>query len=165
MRIFFGAVFALLVSTGVPASAQTTDTITVDELELALTQAGLEPKMSEDAVTRAPVVFAKLGEISFNIRARDCDGPPVACGTLVFFVNFDLDRQLVHSDYRVINSFNEKQVFGRAYIVENTNQVGVDYVIELEGGVTKDHVARNVSRWSDVVAAFLDRLGAGQANS
>ncbi|MEK7264696.1 MAG: YbjN domain-containing protein, partial [Pseudomonadota bacterium] len=55
----------------------------------------------------------------------------------------------------VINRFNDSQVFGRAYLIPGRNQVGVDYVIELDGGVTMDNITRNVSRWADVINAFI----------
>ena len=68
-------------------------------------------------------------------------------------------------DYRIVNSFNDSQVFGRAYVLQNTSEVGVDYVIELGGGVTPDHLAENIGRWADVMAAFFDKFREGLASS
>lgn len=158
-----GAAFLLAGASATGAAAQTTSALTADELELVLTDAGLNPTITQDAETGAPVASGKVGQITFWVRALDCAGTPPACGTLVFFANFELGRQMTHTDYRIINNFNDRQIFGRAYIIESQAQVGVDYVIELEGGVTKEHVAQNVARWTDVVAAFLDsfKKGAG----
>ncbi|MFQ5562006.1 MAG: YbjN domain-containing protein [Parvularculaceae bacterium] len=166
-NIFAGAAAAVMVSgTAIAqAAAQATTALTADEMELVLTEAGLNPTITKDASTGAPVASGKLGQITFWVRALDCSGEPAACATLVFFANFDLGRQITHTDYRIINNFNDKQVFGRAYIIESQAQVGVDYVIELDGGVSRDHVTQNVARWADVVAAFLDNFRSSGAAS
>jgi len=82
-------------------------------------------------------------------------GDPLACENLVFFANFPLGRTVTADDFRIVNRFNDSQVFGRAYILESRQTVGVDYVIDLGGGVSEDHLAQNISRWADVIAAFV----------
>ena len=148
-----------------PASAQTVDSVTADRLESVLESAGLGPTMTEDAASGAPVANASVGEVQFWVRALDCSGAPAACENLVFFANFDLGRSVTATDYRVINHFNDSQVFGRAYIIEKQNQVGVDYVIELGGGVTEQHLTNNISRWADVVAAFVEKFSSGDTGA
>lgn len=147
------------------AAAQNLDAVTADELKAALDEAGLSPTMSEDTSNGWPVASGKLGEIVFWVRALDCSGAPLACENLLFFANFDLGRSVVQNDYAVINSFNDSKLFGRAYLIEAQSQVGVDYVIDLGGGVSKDHLSQNIARWADVVAAFIDTFRAGQASS
>lgn len=161
-----GALLALGASGAIgSASAQITSAVTADELELALSEAGLNPSMVVDSSNGAPVANGKAGEITFWVRALDCAGAPLACENLMFFANFNLGRQVTARDYMIINDFNESQVFGRAYIIEGANQVGVDYVIELGGGVARDHLTKNISRWSDVIGAFIEKFRAGQAGS
>jgi len=155
------AAFALAAT----ASGQTFEAVTADQLSAALEAAGLNPTMLQDAASGAPVANGKAGEISFFVRALACSGEPAACENLVFFANFDLGRAPTARDFRVINNFNDSQVFGRAYIIENRNQVGVDYVIELGGGVTEAHLAENVGRWSDVISAFVNRFREAAAGS
>lgn len=145
--------------------AQTTEAVTADEIEAAMSAAGLNPSMTSDVATGAPVARGQAGEVTFWVRAFDCSGAPSACETLMFFANFELGRSLTANDFRVINSYNESQVFGRAYVIEGEAQVGVDYVIELGGGVTKAHLDRNIGRWADVVSAFMDKFRAGQGQS
>jgi len=147
------------------AAAQTRDSVTADELETILTDAGLGPTLIADAATGAPVASATVGEVKFWVRALDCSGSPKACENLVFFANFNLPEPLSPKTYVTINRFNESQVFGRAYIIEGKKQVGVDYVIELGGGVSMDHVTKNVSRWADVIANFIEKFREGQASS
>lgn len=148
------------------ASAQSIETVTADEIEAALTEAGLGPvQMLADAATGNPVANGKAGEYTFFVRALDCSGEPAACETLVFFANFDLGRPATANDLRIADNFRDGQVFGRAYVIEDRNQVGVDYVIELGGGVSKKHLSQNISRWADVIGAFVESFRAGIAAS
>lgn len=145
------------------ADAQVIGSVTADELETALSDAGLSPTMLEDAATGAPVANGRAGEISFFVRALDCSGAPASCENLMFFANFELGRTASAQDFRIVNSFNDGQVFGRAYVLEERGEVGVDYVIELGGGVTPDHLSQNISRWADVIGAFVEKFREGSA--
>jgi len=147
------------------AAAETIASVSAEQLQAALDTAGLSPTMLSDAATGAPVASGAAGEFSFFVRALSCSGAPAACEDLIFFANFDLGRAATPNDYRIVNSFNDSQVFGRAYVLESKNQVGVDYVIELGGGVSEDHLAENISRWTDVIAAFVNKFREGQSSS
>ena len=148
-----------------PAYAQTLGSVTGAQLEIILEAADLNPSMMADSATGAPVATGKAGQFDFYVRALSCSGSPAACETLVFFANFELGRTVTASDYRIVNSFNDSQVFGRAYVLENTGEVGVDYVIELGGGVTENHLSQNISRWADVISAFVSKFQEGASTS
>ncbi len=147
------------------AWAQTLGSVTGDQLEDILTAADLNPSMMADAQSGAPVATGKAGQFDFYVRALSCSGSPASCETLVFFANFELGRTVTANDYRVVNSFNDSQVFGRAYVLEGTGEVGVDYVIELGGGVTESHLSQNISRWADVISAFVNKFQDGASTS
>ncbi len=146
---------------GAQAQAETKDALTGDDIQRVLETAGLSPAMTEDAATGSPVARGQAGAVTFWVRALGCGGAPQACDTLVFFANFNLGRSVADTDYRIVNHYNDSQVFGRAYIIEGKDQVGVDYVIELSGGVTENHLSENISRWSDVIAAFVESFASG----
>lgn len=148
-----------------PAAGENLDRVTADELAAALSAAGLSPTLMEDAATGSPVASGRAGEFTFFVRALSCSGAPAACENLMFFANFDLGRAPTAKDFRIINDFNDSQVFGRAYVLENQRQVGVDYVIELGGGVSRDHLAENISRWADVISAFVTKFREGHSAS
>ena len=159
-----GAVFGLAVAGAAlttPAAAEITTAMTAGEIESALNEAGLETQMSADGSSGDPVIVARGDGVTFVVRALDCSGRPSRCAKLLFFANFSLGRSVAEGDYRVVNKFNDSQVFGRAYILEGRNQVGVDYLIELDGGVTTDHVAGGVARWSDVIKTFVTEFAGG----
>ena len=146
-------------------SAQTIEAVDAEQLEAALADAGLNPTMMSDSASGAPVAYGSLGDFTFFVRALGCSGDPMACENLMFFANFELNREVSAGDYRTVNSFNDSQVFGRAYVLERQSQVGVDYVIELGGGVTEAHLAENIGRWADVVSAFVDSFREGYSGS
>lgn len=162
------ALFGLFMGLGLcfaPVAAQVIETVDAEQLEAALSEAGLNPTMMSDSATGAPVAHGAAGDITFFVRALSCSGDPMACENLVFFANFELGRDVAPNDYRTVNSFNDSQVFGRAYVLDRQAQVGVDYVIELGGGVTGDHLSENISRWADVISAFVEKFREGQSGS
>jgi len=154
-----GAVAALFWVGG--AAAQSLGAVTADQLESVLGAADLNPNMMADSQTGAPVAAGRAGDFGFYVRALSCSGAPASCETLVFFANFKLGRSVTEGDYRIVNSFNDSQVFGRAYVLEGTDEVGVDYVIELGGGVSEAHLSQNISRWADVISAFVAKFQGG----
>lgn len=163
-RILIAAAAGAILSAS-SASAETKSAVTAAELQSILAGAGLAVEVIEDASTRAPVAHVQAGGVQYWVRALDCSGSPKACSTLVFFANFDLGRAAASGDYEVINRFNDSQVFGRAYLIPGRNQVGVDYVIELDGGVSMDNITKNISRWADVINAFIGHFSQGQRSS
>ncbi|MEM9495722.1 MAG: YbjN domain-containing protein [Pseudomonadota bacterium] len=163
-----GAALFALAGAGLAVSgahAEMIEAVTAEQLEAALDEAGLDPSIILDADTGAPVGQGKAGEFLFFVRALSCSGAPQACENLLFFANFNLGRAATPRDYQIVNQFNESQVFGRAYIIEGKNTVGVDYVIELGGGVSNDHLSENIGRWADVIAAFVTEFKEGHAGS
>lgn len=165
MRMIWSAAIAAMALSVAPAAAQTKSAVTAAELEAILSEAGFPVAVIEDAQTGAPVAHAQAGNVQFWIRALDCAGAPKACSTLVFFANFDLGRAATGKDYEVVNRFNDSQVFGRAYLLPGRNLVGVDYVIELDGGVSMDHISKSIGRWADVISAFIGHFSDGQKSS
>jgi hypothetical protein len=155
-----GATLLMVLGLSSAALAQTKSALTGAELGAVLETAGLAAEVTEDARTRNPVASAQAGSIQFWVRALDCKGAPKACSTLMFFANFDLGRAPTAKDFEAVNAFNDRQVFGRAYILPQRNEVGVDYVIELEGGVAPDHISKNIARWADVIDAFIAHFSA-----
>jgi hypothetical protein len=142
------------------------EAFTANELEAALEEAGLSPTMLKDKETGDPVATGTLpGGLVFVARAMDCEGSPRACAQVVLFANFDVGRPLSGDDFRVVNAFNEGNVNGRAYVLEDRSQVGVDYVIDLTGGVTDEHVASRLTRWPAVVGDFREEMVAAQTGS
>lgn len=159
------AIAAFMLAVSPPAYAQSKSALTAGEIETVLLDAGLEVTMIEEARSGAPVAHVVLGDVQYWVRALDCSGAPKACSTLVFFANFSLGRDAASTDFEIVNRFNDSQVFGRAYVIPGKNEVGVDYVIELDGGVSMENVSRNIARWADVIGAFINHFSEDQKTS
>jgi hypothetical protein len=159
------AVLLATIGLAAPAEAQLKTALTAEEIGAALSAAGLPAEITEDAQTRNPVASVQAGSIQFWVRALDCKGAPKACSTLMMFANFELGRDVSPKDFQTVNAFNDRQVFGRAYLLPQRKEVGVDYVIELDGGVASDHIAKNIARWVDVIDSFIGHFKSEAAGS
>lgn len=149
---------------GAASAAPLKSAVTADEIGRLLEQAGLPSEVIDDPA-RGIGAMASDGDVKFTVRALNCQGAPRACSTLMFFADFDLGRAATEKDYAAVNRFNDGAVFGRAYIRPASNAIGVDYVVELDGGVTEEHLNKNVARWRKVVSDFLSRLRAATPSS
>lgn len=165
LLVWLCAAAIVAVSAVTPASAQIKSSLSAAEIEALLTDAGLPVEMREDAKTGAPVAQGTLGSFVFIVRGIDCAGKPASCATLLFFANFGIAAAATPADYETVNRFNDSQLYGRAYIVPGRNQVGVDYVVELDGGVSTENLARNIARWADVVGAFVAHMSGGEGEA
>ncbi len=168
-RRFFGFVGAFALLLGASAVAQDTqavqDSISADELEAMLTAAGLSPTMLTDKTTGTPVATGQAEGMIFVVRALDCSGRPIRCGQLLMFANFDLGRETGNNDFRIVNDFNESNVNGRAYVIEGKSQIGVDFIIDMTGGVTGDHIGSRLGRWPGVIRDFRQEMISARTGS
>lgn len=164
MRFLMAAATAALLAAASPAQAEMKSALTGEEIAAIVKAAGLPAELTADS-SGAPGVIGQAGDVNFVVRALGCAGEPAACSTLMFFANFSLGRALTPRDYEILNSYNDSHLYGRAYALPNSQEVGIDYVIELDGGVSPEHLAANVGRWADVIGAFLERFRAASAQS
>ncbi|WP_158548643.1 YbjN domain-containing protein [Parvularcula marina] len=153
------------------------DAITAKQLEDVLSNAGLNPTMLRDKTTGAPVATGKFydnanrsildqpKETVFAVRGMDCSGIPVSCGQLVLYATFNLDREVTEQDFRVVNEWNDTSMFGRAFVLEEKQKIGVDFRLDMIGGVTGDHVNGRIGRWPEVLKEFREKLEAAQDGS
>lgn len=162
-----GAALAMIFGSNALADeAQTIrSSISATELEALLTGAGLSPTMLTDKATGNPVATGQTAGMVFVVRAMDCDGRPARCEKLVLFANFDLGREIGDRDYRIVNGFNEKNLYGRAYVLEDKSQIGVDYIIDMTGGVTGAHIGSRLGKWPEVIEGFAQQMRSAQTGS
>ena len=136
------------------------------QIKDALAEAGLNPTLIRDKKTGDPVAAGTLpGGLIFVARGIECGGLPKSCAQVVLFANFDLGREVTDADFRIVNDFNDSNQNGRAYVLETKSQIGVDYVIDLTGGVTNEHVGSKLSRWPAVVGDFFQEMKDAQPGS
>jgi hypothetical protein len=159
-RLISGLVLALAVALG-SAAADTRpvqESISAAEMREMMERAGLNPTILNDKATGSPVATGQADGMVFVVRALDCAGVPVRCGQLLLFANFDLGRDVTDDDFRIVNAFNESNVNGRAYVLEGKSQIGVDFIIDMTGGVTGEHVGSRLGRWPGVIRDFKQEM-------
>lgn len=147
------------------AEEEVQDSVSAQELQRLMQTAGLSPTLLTDKATGAPVATGQTGGMVFVVRTLDCAGRPTRCGQLLLFANFDLGRAVSEDDFRIVNEFNETNVNGRAYVLEDRSQIGVDFVIDMTGGVTADHIGARLGRWPGVVRDFKDEMLSARTGS
>lgn len=175
---FFAASAAFaLTSASMAQDQKIRDRITASQLEAMLKEAGLNPTMLRDKATGAPVatgVFVDHNNLSsfgqprtttFVVSGKECGGLPMGCEQLVLFANFDLGREVSEQDFRVVNAWNDSSVFGRAFVLESKRQIGIDFRVDMIGGVTGDHVEGRLGRWPEVMRDFRAKLEAASNGS
>lgn len=163
--LFTSVLFATGVTIG-SAAAQNLSKLTAVQVERALSDAGFSPKIIKKntkgkLVLGGTITQSKGSKIKFWVRTRGCKGKPTACENFIFFANFNLGRDVKSSDFHTMNSFNDTQVYGRAYVLKKSKQIGVDLMLDLSGGVSRKHLSQRIQRWPKVVKKFMDRVRAG----
>lgn len=162
---FFGAFALFLTGAAAQDTLSVQDSVSANELQAMLAEAGLSPTMLTDKATGAPVATGQTEGMIFVVRALDCSGRPTRCGQLLMFANFDLGRDASDDDFRVVNDFNETNMNGRAYVIEGKSQIGVDFIIDMTGGVTDDHIGARMGRWPNVIRDFKQEMIRAQTGS
>ncbi|WP_306252094.1 hypothetical protein [Parvularcula sp. IMCC14364] len=112
--VFLSVIITLFVFAGSATAAEIKDSMSGDDIEKLLADAGFGGRIIADRDTGAPVAMGTAGDLNFVVRAMDCGGDPLACRRLLFFANFDLNRPVNAGDFRVVNNFNEAHFDGRA---------------------------------------------------
>lgn len=165
MRFWAGLAAGALLAATPTAASEVKSALTADEISEALTAAGLSASPLSDLKTGAPVFKADAGDGEFWVRTLDCSGTKtVSCSTLVFFRNFTLSTgSATPRHIFLINQYNEQNLSGRAYLLPGAapgggDQVGIDYVVDLKGGVSTDHLAGRIAQWSQIVRAFIGQM-------
>lgn len=141
-------------------SASVIETMTAQDVSDAINIAIIDAKVIDDESNGHKVVEGRIDNYVFFVRLKSCEETNTFCRDLVFFANFELDREPTLQDFKIANSYNDEKVYGRAYVLEDANQVGIDYVVAL-GGVTDDHVQDDIDRWAFALEDFVEHFKEG----
>ena len=128
---------------------------------------GWESEIIEDNEGDPDRVRIEFNDYSSWLIFKDCFGSaPPRCSTLLFFANFDLGRRILPSDPEIMNKYNDTKVIGRAYFLkkpeQESDQIGIDFRISLEGGVTREHLILESRKWEGAINAFVANFQEGQ---
>lgn len=155
MRILTSLVLAAAVLAGNAAAAATTASyeqgITRTELMTVLKSQGLKVK---DATTSEndPWLNATTPKgTEFYVNMYDClgTGPESRrCNNLQFLAQWEMSKDV---NLATANVYNQKFVFGRAYLSKDGKTFMFDYSVNIKGGVTSANLKRHVDNWLRVL--------------
>lgn len=154
MRYFSIVSVAIVWVLTTPAFADTKTHLTTDDFDLILRAAGFTPDLIIDEDTSEPFASMDHGGYKFSARGKECTAQ--GCTQILFFANFDMDRDITLSDYRALNSYNDNNVLGRAYAVEKEQRIGIDFVVDLAGGVSTDHIRLGAQAFPELIVEFVE---------
>jgi len=87
----------------------------------------------------------------FAINMFDCKGTGAKeqrCNTLQFLAQWELNKQ---ASFETANRYNQKFVFGRAYLAADEKTFLFDYSIKLKDGVSMANLKSQVDNWLRVL--------------
>ena len=135
---------------------------TAGEMAVLLKSFGWEVELVDDGEGVPDAIQINFNNYKSWLRLKNClENVPERCGTLIFFANFNLGRKVSSQDMVILNSYNDKNVIGRAYYLEkpdqdNNDQIGIDFRISLNGGVTREHLTLEAKKWDEVIDTFVE---------
>lgn len=157
MRVLTGLVLAVALLAGEAAAAAPAPSsmyeqgITRKELMTVLQSQGLKVK---DATTSEndPWLNATTPKgTEFYVNMYDClgTGPDSRrCNNLQFLAQWEMSKDV---NLAVANVYNQKFVFGRAYLSKDGKTFMFDYSVNIKGGVTPTNLKRHVDNWLRVL--------------
>lgn len=159
MRNFLGAALVGIAALAGPASAAPAGPpsdmigqgITRVELIAILSSFGMTVK---DSTTKEsdPWLSAKTPKgTDFYVNMYDCVGTGAdsrRCNNLQFLAQWELSKG---AGIDAANTYNQKFVFGRAYLNKDGKMFMFDYSVNIKDGVTKDNLKRHVDNWLRVL--------------
>jgi hypothetical protein len=160
MRNFVGAVLvgiaaligpALAAPAAAPSSEMIDQGVTRVELIAILSSFGMTVK---DSTTKEsdPWLSAKTPKgTDFYVNMYDCVGTGAdsrRCNNLQFLAQWELSKG---ASVDAANTYNQKFVFGRAYLNRDGKMFMFDYSVNIKDGVTKDNLKRHVDNWLRVL--------------
>lgn len=132
--------------------------ITGEDLVTILQSQGFAASLTHDGYGD-PLIVAEIGNLSFTIITYGCNGDvEPACARLQLAAQFHLPEGNSESDIAVMNAFNQRFLFGRAYI-DPYGSATVDYTINLNQGISEDNLVDNLNIWVHVLDNFVTGLG------
>lgn len=142
------------------ATAEIISRVTVQEMADLLSGFGWEASVWEDDKEPSDFVQIKFNDYTSWLTLKDCfEGASPKCSTLLFFANFDLGRRISSGDSEILNKYNDTKVIGRAYFLkkpeQEMDQIGIDFRISLEGGVTREHLTLEARKWEGAIDDFI----------
>jgi hypothetical protein len=155
MRLLTSLVFAVAILSGDAAIAASTASfeqgITRTELMAVLKTQGLKVKDATTSETDPWLNATTPKGTEFYVNMYDCLGTgreSRRCNNLQFLAQWEMSKDV---NLATANIYNQKFVFGRAYLSKDGKTFMFDYSVNIKGGVTDTNLKRHVDNWLRVL--------------
>ncbi len=159
MRSLIGAAL-LLIATAANAAPAATPGAPVAVFQTGISRVELTAVLSSHGLTVSdsttkdsdPWLLAKTPKgTEFYVNMYDCAGDGAdgrRCNNLQFLAQWELTK---NAGVDSANAYNQKFVFGRAYLNKEGTRFMFDYSISIKDGVTVGNLKRHVDNWLRVL--------------
>jgi hypothetical protein len=160
MRNFLGAALLVIATAAANAAAPAAPGAPVAVFATGITRVELIAVLSSHGLTVAdattkeadPWLTAKTPKgTEFYVNMYDCTGDGAdgrRCNNLQFLAQWELTK---NANVDSANAYNQKFVFGRAYLNKDGTRFMFDYSISIKDGVTTGNLKRHVDNWLRVL--------------
>jgi len=157
MGKMLSAIVLVVLVWAVDAVAATTPADVVDqgitrkELTSLLKAFGMSVKDSTEKESDPWLMATTPKGVEFYVNMYDCIGTGAdsrRCNDLQFLAQWEVGK---NAGADSANIYNQKFVFGRAYLNQDGKMLMFDYSVKLKGGVTKRNLMRHVDNWLRVL--------------
>ncbi|MBX6323396.1 MAG: YbjN domain-containing protein [Rhodospirillaceae bacterium] len=131
---------------------QIIEALTADEMADVIREAGYKAQVKMDS-NNEPYIDSKASGLNFWVYLYRCDGESSKCMRVQFQSSFSTNKE---QQDKAVN-WNVDKVIGRSYNIKDSTYF--DYVIDMDGGVTRDNLIRNVELWDTVMGEFTRYIG------
>lgn len=156
MRSIIGAALLSIAATAAAAAPATPAPVFqtgISRVELAAVLSSHGLTVSDSTTKDSdPWLLAKTPKgTEFYINMYDCAGDGAdgrRCNNLQFLAQWELTK---NANVDSANTYNQKFVFGRAYLNKDGSRFMFDYSISIKDGVTAGNLKRHVDNWLRVL--------------
>ncbi len=160
MRSLLGAALLSTMAVSAHAAPASTPGAPVAVFQTGISRVELSAVLSSHGLTASdsttkdsdPWLLAKTPKgTEFYINMYDCTGDGAEgrrCNNLQFLAQWELTK---NASVDSANAYNQKFVFGRAYLNKDGTRFMFDYSISIKDGVTAGNLKRHVDNWLRVL--------------
>jgi hypothetical protein len=152
-RLISALACVLIALTGPSHAAGLVDAADAGQLAGLIRDLGYRARVETDNVGD-PMIVSSVGGTDFSILFYGCENG-ANCTSLLFKVGFDLTEG---ATLEAVNAWNEKNLFGRAYLDDEADP-WIEMPVNLFGGVSRENFEDSFDWWDVVVGRFEDHLG------
>jgi len=135
-----------------PSFAQTYTTVSPSELVNILREAGYTPEIKAGTANRPETLRVAVEGITTTVTFYNCDAG--SCRSFQYYASWTVHGK---TGVEVVNTWNAKHRFGRAYL-DSDRDPTIEMDVDLDGGVNLKHIKESIETWRVIATNFRTAL-------